>query len=97
MRQFRNRSKGHPLADLSGLPPALAGELAFRRFCTPKISSRRTADHDALSSRARFHLRNARWVSVPTMHGAIQAYVYEPDDMSAATPSVLIALMPAHH
>jgi pimeloyl-ACP methyl ester carboxylesterase len=91
MRQFRNRSKGQPLADLSSLPPALAGELAFRRFCTPKLSSRRTADHDVLAARARFHLRNARWVSVPTVHGAIQAYVYEPDNMSAAAPSVLIA------
>jgi pimeloyl-ACP methyl ester carboxylesterase len=69
----------------------LAGDLAFRRFCTPKLSSRRTADHEILAARARFHLRNARWVSVPTMHGLIQAYVYEPENMSAATPSVLIA------
>ena len=91
MRHFRNCSIRHPLADLRGLAPALAGDLAFRRFCTPKLSSRRTADHEILAARARFHLRNARWVSVPTMHGLIQAYVYEPENMSAGTPSVLIA------
>jgi pimeloyl-ACP methyl ester carboxylesterase len=91
MRHFRDCSISEPLADLGGVPPALAGDLAFRRFCTPKLSSRRTADHEILAARARFHLRNARWVSVPTMHGTIQAYIYEPENVGASTPSVLIA------
>jgi pimeloyl-ACP methyl ester carboxylesterase len=77
--------------DYQRLPPARAGDLAFRRFCTPKLSSRRTADHEILAARARFHLRHARWVTVPTIHGAVQAYIYEPENMSAAAPSVLIA------
>jgi pimeloyl-ACP methyl ester carboxylesterase len=91
MRHIRISSRMDPLAKLRDLPPALAGALAFRRFCTPKLSTRRSADHDILAARARFHLRNARWVGVPTMHGLIQAYVYEPEKMDAATPSVLIA------
>ena len=44
------------------LPPARAGDLAFIRFCTPKLSERRSADHETLTGRARFHLRNAQWL-----------------------------------
>lgn len=92
MRHTRVSSKPDLLANPRDLPPALAGDLAFRRFCMPKLSTRRTADHDILTSRARFHLRNARWVSVPTMHGLMQAYIYEPDKADpASAPSVLIA------
>ncbi len=32
-----------------------------------------------LTERARFHLRNAQWVRVPTTRGAMQAYIFEPD------------------
>jgi len=64
---------------LDGLPPALAGDMAFRIFCTPELSQHRSADHDILTARARFHLRNARWQVVPTPVGEVQAYVYEPD------------------
>lgn len=61
------------------LPPALAGDLAYQRFCLPKHSRRRSVDHLALTERSRFHLRNATWVRVPTTEGDVQAYVFEPD------------------
>ena len=61
------------------LPPALAGDVAFRIFCTPELSQHRTHDHDELTARARFHLRHARWERVPTPAGEVQTYVFEPD------------------
>jgi pimeloyl-ACP methyl ester carboxylesterase len=82
------RHKSHPLR-LDGFPPAVAGTLAYRHFLRPHLSSRRSADHAVLVERARFHLRNARWVRVPTIHGEVQAYVFEPD--GAARGGVLIA------
>jgi hypothetical protein len=85
---FDRRVRSRPV-DLGGLPPALAGDLAYRRFCLPKASSRRTPDHTVLSERARFHLRHARWITVPTTEGAVQAYVFEPDGPDHG--SVLIA------
>lgn len=73
------------------LPPALAGDLAFRRFCTPKLSSHRSHNHDMLTARARFHLRNADWISVETSEGRVQAYVFEPENRAQPPASVLIA------
>lgn len=73
------------------LPPARAGDLAFRRFCTPKLSERRSADHDVLVARARFHLRNAEWITVETTEGVMQAYVFEPDAGATMKTSVLVA------
>jgi pimeloyl-ACP methyl ester carboxylesterase len=64
---------------LAGLPSARAGDVAFRIFCTPELSQYRSADHDILTERARFHLRNATWERVPTPVGEVQAYVFEPD------------------
>lgn len=69
----------------AGLPDALAGDLAFRIFCTPELSQHRTPDHHVLTERARFHLRHARWERVPTPAGEVQAYVFEPDDASRGT------------
>jgi pimeloyl-ACP methyl ester carboxylesterase len=71
--------------------PARAGELAYLRFCMPKLSERRSDDHDVLVERARFHLRNAKWVDVQTTEGNIPAYVFEPGGGSAAKGSVLVA------
>jgi len=65
--------------DLSSLPAAKAGDMAFRIFCTPELSQHRSADHELLTARARFHLRHARWQVVPTPSGDVQSYVYEPD------------------
>src|SRR5919204_6145133 len=75
-------SRGRPdkiAGSLAGLPPALAGDIAFRIFCTPQLSQYRSADHDVLTERARFHLRNAAWERVPTPVGEVQAYVFQPD------------------
>lgn len=73
------------------LPIALAGDLAYRRFCTPKLSSHRSANHDVLTERARFHLRNADWISLETTEGRVQAYVFEPEKPKATPQSVLLA------
>jgi pimeloyl-ACP methyl ester carboxylesterase len=77
MTAFLDRRRGP--VQYGHLPPALAGDLAYQRFCLPKFSKRRTVDHEAMTERARFHLRNATWVRVPTTEGEIQAYVFEPD------------------
>lgn len=61
------------------LPPGLAGDLTYRRFCLPRLSTRRSPDHALLAERARFHLRNAEWVRVPTTEGEVQAYIFGPD------------------
>lgn len=66
-------------AELSRAAPWLAGELAYRRFCTPVLSERRTADHALLAARARHHLRRAEWLRLDTPAGRVQVYVYEPD------------------
>jgi len=64
--------------ELSRLPAARAGDLAFRLFCTPELSQYRSADHHLLIERARFHLRHALWERVATLAGEVQAYVHEP-------------------
>lgn len=64
---------------LAHLPPAAAGDMAFRIFCTPELSHHRTSDHHRLTERARFHLRHARWERVATPVGEVCAYVFEPD------------------
>lgn len=77
----------HPRAMemLDELPPGLAGDVAFRIFCTPELSQHRSADHDILVARARFHLRHARWHVIDTPAGDVQTYVYEPDGKARGT------------
>lgn len=87
---FDRRVRPRPLR-LDGLPPGLAGDIAYRRFCQPRFSTRRTADHAVLVERARFHLRHARWVEVATTEGQVQAYVFEPDGGVAERGGVLVA------
>jgi len=70
---------------LGRLPPAVAGDTAFRIFCTPELSNYRTADHHQLTERARFHLRHARWERVPTPAGEVQAYLFEPEGAQRGT------------
>jgi pimeloyl-ACP methyl ester carboxylesterase len=66
--------------------PELWGEIAFQRFCTPHVSRYRSADHDALVERARFHLRNAEAVRIAGRVGELQAYVFKPEsDWSGAS------------
>lgn len=90
MTAFLDRRKKFRTLRLDHLPPALAGDLAYRQFLRPKLSSRRSFDHTLLAERARFHLRNADWIRVPTTHGEVQAYVFEPNG-GAARGGVLIA------
>jgi pimeloyl-ACP methyl ester carboxylesterase len=59
--------------------PQRWGDYAYRRFCTPHLSRHRSPDHDILVKRARFHLRRAVSLRVPTSRGHLQAHVLEPD------------------
>ncbi len=86
---FDRRLRAHPVR-FDRMAPALAGDLAYRRFCLPRYSTRRSPDHVRLADRARFHLRNASWVRVPTTEGDVQAYVFEPEG-GRAHAGVLIA------
>jgi len=70
---------------LGHLPPAKAGDLAFRIFCTPEQSQHRTRDHHHLTQRARYHLRNADWRQVVTPAGVVQTYLFEPDGQACGT------------
>ncbi len=71
--------------ELARLPAAIAGDMAFRIFCTPVLSHHRTCDHHLLTERARFHLRHARWERVATLVGEVHTYVYEPDEAPRGT------------
>ncbi|MBS0233082.1 MAG: alpha/beta fold hydrolase [Proteobacteria bacterium] len=64
---------------LTQLPSGIAGDAAFRIFCTPELSQYRARNHQQLAARARFHLRHARWERISTPVADIQAYVFEPD------------------
>ncbi|WP_045836758.1 alpha/beta hydrolase [Hyphomicrobium sp. 99] len=64
---------------LSGLPAGAGGDAAFRLFCMPELSHYRAPNHQQLTARARFHLRNARWQRVSTPVADIQVYVFDPD------------------
>ena len=64
---------------LSQLPSGIAGDIAFRIFCTPELSHYRAPNHIQLAERARFHLRNARWQRVSTPVADLQAYIFDPD------------------
>jgi pimeloyl-ACP methyl ester carboxylesterase len=81
----------HPRAAtiLDQLPPALAGDVAFRIFCTPELSQHRSHDHEELTARARFHLRHARWERIPTPAGTVQTYVFEPDGKPRGTVMIV--------
>jgi pimeloyl-ACP methyl ester carboxylesterase len=70
---------------LADVPDGLAGDLAFRIFCTPELSQHRSHDHHVLTERARFHLRHARWERVQTPVGQLQTYVFDPDGDSRGT------------
>ena len=65
--------------DLSRLPVGIAGDVAFKIFCTPILSHYRASNHTQLVARARFHLRNALWERVPTPVATIQTYTFAPD------------------
>lgn len=64
---------------ISERAPALAGDLAFRRFCIPRFSEYRTADHATLVLRARYHLRGAKMQRITTHVGEVATYELRPD------------------
>ncbi|MBU1209852.1 MAG: alpha/beta hydrolase [Alphaproteobacteria bacterium] len=64
---------------LSRKAPALAGDLAFRRFCVPRFSEYRTRDHPVLVARARYHLRDAKVTRLMTSVGEVATYELLPD------------------
>jgi pimeloyl-ACP methyl ester carboxylesterase len=67
------------LERISRTAPGLAGDTAFRRFCTPALSAQRPANYRQLADRARFHLRGARWERIRTPQAELQTYIFEPD------------------
>jgi pimeloyl-ACP methyl ester carboxylesterase len=73
-----------------GLPSAVAGDAAFRVFCTPSISERRAINHRQLTERARYHLRNAYWERLDTPVGDVQTYTFEPDQQIA--PDIVLIM-----
>lgn len=70
--------------------PTVAGARAFRRFCTPSLSSHRASDHDLLVERSRFHLRSAQRVLVPTIAGPVQAYAFAPVEPRTGSSVLLV-------
>lgn len=67
------------LSELSRRSPQRAGDLAFRNFCEPHRSERREAGHAFLVRRARRFLKDARQLTVPSPHGDIPVYIFEPE------------------
>lgn len=59
--------------------PALAGDLAFRKFCIPRFSDYRTNDHSVLVGRARHHLHHAKFRRFLTAVGEVATYELLPD------------------
>ncbi len=74
---------------LAGLPPGIAGDAAYRIFCTPEISQWRQREHAKLVARARHHLRLAQPVRIETPVGAVQTYRFKPDVPPLGTVLVL--------
>lgn len=70
---------------LSGLPPAAAGDAAFRIFCTPAVSQWRHPQHGKLVDRARYHLRSAERMRIQTPVGEMQTYRFKPDGSTSGT------------
>ena len=63
----------------------IAGEAAYKHFCTPHLSSYRSADHGLLVNRARGHLGKAEEYRVATCAGPIHAYVMQPEETPKAS------------
>lgn len=67
------------LAWTSRLRPAAAADEAWRQFCRPDLSTHRSPIQPELVRRARVHLGKARWITVETPVGPVQAYEFLPD------------------
>lgn len=86
-QQHSSRADGR--SPSQGLPAA-AGRRAFRLFCTPRLSSHRAPDHEALAQRARFHLRTAKTARVQTGAGEVVTYVLEPGGGKTSASVLLV-------
>lgn len=75
---------------LEGLPPALAGDVAFRLFCTPRLSQWRHPEHLKLVARARHHLQGAGQRILETPVGRVQIYTFDPPGTGPVLGTVLI-------
>jgi pimeloyl-ACP methyl ester carboxylesterase len=69
--------------ELSAIAPALAGDYAYQRFCTPYLSERRTPDHKHLTARSRFHLKKFTRCDYPTLDGTLATFSAAPTDGSS--------------
>jgi pimeloyl-ACP methyl ester carboxylesterase len=67
------------------LAPSEAGDLAFKIFCTPKLSKKRASNHSALTARARYHLRDGEWKRIATSAGELQSYTFHPSRANRGT------------
>lgn len=83
MLSFRKSIETTDYRALSQRAPALAGDLAYLRFCTPRLSERRAKNHDQLTARARYHLRQATWGWLDTCVGPVRTYSFEPESMTS--------------
>lgn len=90
MLPFRKQIETVDFARLSQSSPARAGDLAYLRFCTPRLSERRAKNHDVLTHRARFHLRQARWSWLACAAGPVRIYSFAPDSSQPSRGDVLI-------
>lgn len=79
MRQPRPRIETIDFSNLSACAPALAGDYAYRRFCIPHLSERRTPDHKQLTARSRFHLKKYEWQRHQTLDGEIATFTAHPE------------------
>ena len=87
-RQIGNLTpKGMPRPSVTYGPirAEAAGASAFRKFCTPKLSTCRSLHHQQLAERARFHLRSAQARRLATSVGELQTYSFEPKTRSAGS------------
>jgi len=69
----------------SFVAPAATGRLAFRLFCTPPRPRKRSGNGAQAASAAALRLKQANAWSVPFPCGSAQAYVFEPETVSAGT------------
>jgi pimeloyl-ACP methyl ester carboxylesterase len=78
----------------AGMPAALAGDEAYRRFCQPSLSHHRNPLHDQLVSRARVHLAKSTRQDIETPVGRVPVYQFHPasdgEPSAAPPPTVLL-------
>lgn len=77
--------------DVGALPPQVAGDRAYWRFCRPDLSPYRPSDHAHLVAKARVHIARAAPLTIAASFGPIQVYMFEPP-ATARTPRTHLLL-----